>query len=145
MAKYEGSSCLYWTYFISNFGILLVAIGSISIGVYLYFVTQLISYFILGFIVFGVLVLLLSILGFRVRNSPIALGCYFWTMMVLLVIQLVAMAASYFFSDDIIEWMSKQNAESGSSAKEFQDMVRSNVKVTGIVALSFAAAQVSPS
>ena len=60
----QGSTCLFYTFGLFNFGVLLQALGMLGIAVYIFIFTEEANAFNIGFMVLSVLLLAMSFFAF---------------------------------------------------------------------------------
>ena len=72
----DGHACLHTSFILCNFFVVLISLGIVGCAVYLYVLTKDANVFSIGFIIAGVLLLIFSLIAFRLRKSIHLLGIY---------------------------------------------------------------------
>ena len=85
----EGNTCLFLLFVFFNFFTFLSSLGLLGIAIYLFAFTKEANPFNIGFLVIALVLLIMSVLAFRMRRSVHLLGFYLVILFIIFTVELI--------------------------------------------------------
>ena len=139
----EGNQCIYMFFYIFNFLIFLTSLGLIAADIFL-FVKLGSNIFNWIFLIVGVVILLFSVMAFKLRRSIHLLGFYCLVIFCVFFVQLLVTILFYTSSDGLIKKvLDQQTWKTPEERQAAEDLLKGNVKGCFIALLFFTVILVS--
>jgi hypothetical membrane protein len=99
----EGNTCIFTIFIIFNFLMFLSALGLLGIAIYLFVFTKDANVFNISFLALSLILVLFSILAFKMRRSIHMLGFYLFILSIIFLAQFILTILVIVFKDKLIE------------------------------------------
>lgn len=119
---------IFCLFYLSNFLLFGCGIGIAVLGIYIWSETKRAGEFEIIFLILGIIVFLIAILGCYSRKSTGRLSCYSCSLSVIFVIQLVCSILGIAFKSKVID-MAAEHINDPNGAQHFKDMISNNVDI----------------
>lgn len=136
----EGNTCLFFMFVLFNFFILLSSLGILGCATYLFVITKEANTFNVSFIVVGLLLLLLSLLSFKMRRSIHLMGFYLFILFFVFLFQLIITIVMIVDKDKLVEIAKKYMSDSDQSVEaieKFESDMSDNIVNLSIALIIF--------
>lgn len=132
---------VFCLFYVSNILLFVSGISLAALGIYIWTETDRAGEFEITFLVLGIIVFFLAILGCYTRTSISKLSCYSCSLSIVFLIQLLASILGIAYKDKIIDLAAEHSSDKGG-AEQFKNMITDNVEIAFYSTLAIDGVQV---
>jgi hypothetical protein len=125
----RGNILIYCFFQIANIALAVLGFFTFSISIYLIGFTKTLDTFNILFFVFGVVLIILSYYGCKLRNSPFGNFVYSIVLSVIFVFDLILTTALFVDRDKIVDWVMENYTEDKDSTEHLKKNLARNLEI----------------